>query len=106
MAAENASGPCEGCSTPGARSIPALMDSGLRASIEAAAEELAPGKHIRIPSGAGHDARSVSLIMPASMMFVPAIGGISHHWTEDTSDEDIALGAAVYVDAVRRMLEG
>ena len=44
--------------------------------------------------------------MPASMLFIPSIGGISHHWTEDTSDEDIALGAAVYVDAVARMLKG
>tara|TARA_R110002096_G_scaffold123067_11_gene266397 strand:+ start:589 stop:711 length:123 start_codon:yes stop_codon:yes gene_type:complete len=39
------------------------------------------------------------------MMFIPSIGGISHHFTENSSDEDIALGAKVYVDAARRMLD-
>jgi hypothetical protein len=34
------------------------------------------------------------------MMFVPSIGGISHHWTENTSDEDIVLGAQVFTDAI------
>jgi len=38
------------------------------------------------------------------MMFVPSIGGISHHWSENTSDEDIALGAQVFVDAIGRIL--
>ena len=42
--------------------------------------------------------------MPSSMLFIPSINGVSHHWTEDTSDADIALGAQVYVDAVARML--
>jgi N-carbamoyl-L-amino-acid hydrolase len=40
------------------------------------------------------------------MMFVPSIGGISHHWTENTSDADIATGARVFVDACRRILQG
>jgi N-carbamoyl-L-amino-acid hydrolase len=40
------------------------------------------------------------------MMFVPSIGGISHHWTENTSDEDIMLGAEVYVEAAARILAG
>ena len=42
--------------------------------------------------------------MPAAMLFVPSIGGISHHWTENTADEDIVLGAQVFCDAVVRML--
>jgi N-carbamoyl-L-amino-acid hydrolase len=24
------------------------------------------------------------------MLFVPSIGGISHHWVQDTKDEDLA----------------
>jgi N-carbamoyl-L-amino-acid hydrolase len=106
VAEENANGPCEVWLTIGARSMPALMDSGLQAIIESSVEKFAPGLHVRMPSGAGHDARTVSLKMPASMIFIPSIGGISHHYTEDTSDEDIALGAQVYVDAVGRMLAG
>jgi N-carbamoyl-L-amino-acid hydrolase len=42
--------------------------------------------------------------MPAAMLFVPSIGGISHHWTEDTAPDDIVLGAQVYCDAVAASL--
>ena len=87
------------------RTTPAAMAEHFQAAIEAAAEARAPGKHTRIPSGAGHDAQIFANHMPSSMMFVPSIGGISHHWTENTSDADIMLGAEVYVDAVARMLK-
>lgn len=86
-------------------SQPAMMDETLIAALEAAAEAHAPGRHLRMPSGAGHDAQIVARHMPAAMMFIPSIGGISHHWSENTSDEDIALGATVFVDAVARVLE-
>ena len=46
-----------------------------------------------MPSGAGHDAQVLATIMPAGMLFVPSIGGVSHHWTEDTADADIVTGA-------------
>jgi N-carbamoyl-L-amino-acid hydrolase len=82
------------------------MDQRFQAAVEAAAEARAPGCHTRIPSGAGHDAQVLSEVMPSGMMFVPSIGGISHHWTENTSDADIAFGAEVYADAVGRLLAG
>jgi beta-ureidopropionase / N-carbamoyl-L-amino-acid hydrolase len=105
VAEENANGPCEVTLTAMSRSMPALMDEAMQDRIEAAAEAFAPGRHVRMPSGAGHDARTISQKLPASMMFIPSIGGISHHFTENSTDEDIALGAQVYVEAVRRMLE-
>jgi N-carbamoyl-L-amino-acid hydrolase len=58
-----------------------------------------------MPSGAGHDAQIFAPHMPAAMMFVPSIGGISHHWSENTADEDIALGAQVFTDAIARILK-
>jgi N-carbamoyl-L-amino-acid hydrolase len=58
-----------------------------------------------MPSGAGHDAQYLARKMPAAMLFVPSIGGISHHWTENTSDEDIVLGAQVFCDAVAGVLK-
>ncbi len=88
------------------QSKPALMDEGLQSALQAAGEASAPGKVLRIPSGAGHDAQYLARMMPAAMMFVPSIGGISHHWTENTSDEDLVLGAKVYCDAVERALAG
>jgi N-carbamoyl-L-amino-acid hydrolase len=42
--------------------------------------------------------------MPAAMMFVPSLGGISHHWAEDTREDDIVLGAQIFADAARRIL--
>ena len=66
------------------QSTPARMDERLMAALDIAAERHAPGKHIRMPSGAGHDAQWLARKLPAAMMFVPSIGGISHHWSENT----------------------
>jgi N-carbamoyl-L-amino-acid hydrolase len=87
-------------------SMPARMDEGLQAAVEASAERHAPGRHIRMPSGAGHDAQWLARKVPSVMMFVPSIGGISHHWSEDTSEADIVLGAQVFVDAIADVLAG
>ena len=59
-----------------------------------------------MPSGAGHDAQILARHMPAAMMFVPSIEGISHHWSEDTSDADIVLGCPGFRRRRRRDLEG
>ena len=87
------------------KSIPAVMDGSIQSALETAAGRHAPGKFIHMPSGAGHDAQIIARHLPSGMMFVPSIGGISHHWTEDTSDEDIVLGARVYADAVAELLK-
>ncbi len=86
------------------RSEPRPMDPGFQAQIEAVAERHAPGMHMRLPSAAGHDAAVLSYRMPAGMMFIPSLGGISHHWSEDSKEEDIVLGAQVFADAAERIL--
>ncbi|MBO4224558.1 Zn-dependent hydrolase [Bradyrhizobium neotropicale] len=83
---------------------PATMDAAFQDAIEAASAGFADGKSIRMPSGAGHDAQVLATIMPSAMLFVPSIGGISHHWSENTDDADIVTGAKVFVDACRRLL--
>ncbi|TMK06675.1 MAG: Zn-dependent hydrolase [Alphaproteobacteria bacterium] len=85
---------------------PAMMDTAFQQAIEAASVAFAGGKSIRMPSGAGHDAQILATIMPAGMLFVPSMGGISHHWSENTDDADIVTGAQVFVDACRRLLAG
>jgi N-carbamoyl-L-amino-acid hydrolase len=85
---------------------PAMMHTAFQQAIEAASVAFAGGKSIRMPSGAGHDAQILATIMPAGMLFVPSIGGISHHWSENTDDADIVTGAQVLVDACRRLLAG
>lgn len=82
------------------------MDAGFQDAIEAAAERHAPGSHVRMPSGASHDAQVVARKLRAGMLFVPSIGGISHHWTENTDDADIVLGCQVLSDAAEAILRG
>ena len=81
------------------------MDERFQQALEEAAAHHAPGLSVRMPSGAGHDAQIVAREIPAAMMFVPSIGGISHHWSENTSDEDIVLGARVFTDAIASVLK-
>jgi beta-ureidopropionase / N-carbamoyl-L-amino-acid hydrolase len=83
---------------------PARMAPEFQDAIAAASAAFAGGRSLRMPSGAGHDAQILATVMPAGMLFVPSIGGISHHWSEDTSDADIVTGAQVFVDACRRIL--
>jgi N-carbamoyl-L-amino-acid hydrolase len=107
MAVEvSARGPCTIAVERIRTGVPAMMDAAFQTAIEAASRQLAGGKSIRMPSAAGHDAQVLSTIMPAGMLFVPSIGGISHHWTENTADADIVTGAVVFVDACRRLLAG
>ena len=86
------------------QSAPALCDAGWQAALAAAAERLAPGKWRHMPSGAGHDAQYMARVMPSAMLFVPSIGGISHHWAEDTKAEDLAMGLRVLVEGARGFL--
>ena len=44
--------------------------------------------------------------MPAAMLFTPSIGGISHHWAEDTKEEDLAICMRILGDAAGRYLAG
>jgi beta-ureidopropionase / N-carbamoyl-L-amino-acid hydrolase len=85
---------------------PARMDARFQDAIESASASLAEGKSVRMPSAAGHDAQVLATIMPSAMLFVPSIGGISHHWTENTADADIVTGAVVFVETCRRLLSG
>jgi N-carbamoyl-L-amino-acid hydrolase len=86
------------------RTEPRPMDPGFQDQIEAAAERHAPRMHLRMPSAAGHDAAVLSYRMPAGMMFIPSLGGISHHWSEDSKEEDIVLGAQVFAEAAEKIL--
>lgn len=97
-------GPCVASWKRLRRGEPAAMDARIQEAVAAAAEEIVPGQHLSMPSGAGHDAQFLAQVMPAGMLFVPSIGGISHHWTENTSDEDIVTGAHVFVRACARLL--
>jgi N-carbamoyl-L-amino-acid hydrolase len=104
VSAHQARGPCAIDCVNLSRTAPALMQERLLEALDEAAEEHAQGAHMRMPSGAGHDAQILARRLPAAMMFVPSIGGISHHFTENTADADIVLGCQVFADAAAKIL--
>jgi N-carbamoyl-L-amino-acid hydrolase len=99
LLAEAAQGPCEVSVAYRSTTAPSAMDTGFRSALTEAAQRHAPGLHQPMPSGAGHDAQILSQVLPSAMLFVPSIGGISHHYAENTRDEDIVLGCQVFTDA-------
>lgn len=82
---------------------PVAMDPRLRKALADAAEAEAPGKWRQMPSGALHDATNVARHMPAAMLFVPSINGVSHNFDEDTHEEDLVVGLNVLARAVRTL---
>ncbi len=104
LVAEANGNPCSVALTSVSRSTPKVMHGAFQDALERAALRHAPGLFRRMPSGAGHDAQQLARVMPAAMVFVPSIGGISHHWTENTDDADIVLGCQVMATAVAEIL--
>jgi len=80
------------------------MDGTVQEYLATAAETNAPGKWIRMPSGAGHDAQILARKLPAGMLFIPSIGGISHDIAEDTAAEDIVRGCRTLATATETLL--
>ncbi len=83
---------------------PTRLDENLQEHLAAAAARHAPSKWTRMPSGAFHDAGIIAAILPAAMLFIPSIGGISHDFAEDSRSEDIVLGCRVLADAAASIL--
>ena len=83
----------------------APTDVRFRGWVEGAAEALGHS-HRRMPSGAGHDAQSVAHFAPMGMIFVPSVGGLSHHPDEYSRPEDLEAGANVLLGALLRADRG
>jgi N-carbamoyl-L-amino-acid hydrolase len=105
VAEAEASGPCAVRLENLSKGTPAVMDAAVQEALEQAAELHSSGAHTRMPSGASHDAQVMGPHLPTGMLFVPSIGGISHHWSENTSDEDIVTGARIYASAAAALLQ-
>lgn len=61
--------------------------------------------HMRLVSGAGHDAQVFGAQMPAAMIFVPSIGGRSHCQEEKTDEGTLAEAAVVAADLLKGISE-
>lgn len=85
-------------------SVGVAMDPTMMQHLAQAAATRAPEKWQNMPSGAVHDAQVLASRMPAAMLFIPSIDGISHAFEEDSRREDIVLGCEVMADAVASYL--
>jgi allantoate deiminase len=70
---------------------------------ELVAEAVAASGHpvVRLASGAGHDAVTLSTITPIAMLFVRCAGGVSHNPAESVTTEDVAAA----IDVTTKFLE-
>jgi beta-ureidopropionase / N-carbamoyl-L-amino-acid hydrolase len=83
---------------------PTPCDADVQAALKAGAGALeARSRHMA--SGAGHDTAWMARITKAGMIFIPCRDGRSHTPEEWADNADIALGAAVLLEAVRRLDE-
>ena len=64
------------------------------------------GRAQPLTSGALHDAAEMARRIPAAMIFVPSIGGLSHAREEDTREEDLRTGIEAFGDLVAASLAG
>ena len=58
----------------------------------------------RLPSGPLHDAAEMARVVPAVMLFVRSIGGVSHTKDEDTAVPDLELSVRALHDLALRTL--
>ena len=78
------------------------FDEAVVDTVEAVAGDLGIG-HMRLFSGAGHDARQLSHVCPTGMIFVPCEKGISHNEAENAAPADLADGARVLAETLVRL---
>jgi hydantoinase/carbamoylase family amidase len=81
---------------------PVIMDAGLVDTLEQSADSMG-ASHLRLPSGAGHDAMALGRHVPSGMIFVPSRAGVSHSPAEHTSSTHCDLGAAVLARALEHL---
>ena len=75
-------------------SEPTPFDAGVVAAVAVACDEAGLSVR-RLWSSAGHDAKYLQGVCPAAMIFVRSRGGVSHSEEEDSSPEDLEVGADV-----------
>jgi acetylornithine deacetylase/succinyl-diaminopimelate desuccinylase-like protein len=81
---------------------PLPLFAGLQETLERAADA-EQATHMRLPSGAGHDAMVIGRHVPAAMLFVPSRDGVSHSPLEYTDPAHCDLGARILERALEEL---
>jgi allantoate deiminase len=80
------------------------VDVELSAVLAQAVEEEGLRPH-RLPSGAGHDAAQMAVLLPVAMLFVRCEEGISHNPAESVTREDVEVAIGVMQRFLRLIAE-
>ena len=80
---------------------PVDFDPGLVGLAREVCKEVAGSDRVLV-SGALHDAAEIARKLPAAMLFVRSIGGVSHSPEEDSSEDDLELAIRAYADLAER----
>jgi N-carbamoyl-L-amino-acid hydrolase len=87
------------------RAAAAPSDAAWQQRWERAVASLGVPLH-RMPSGAGHDAMKLHLVMPQAMLFVRGENaGISHNPLESTTSDDMQLAADAFLALLRQLAQ-
>ncbi|AXG82957.1 Zn-dependent hydrolase [Streptomyces paludis] len=73
---------------------PTVFDAGTAAAVRRVADRLGLSRRDLV-SGAGHDSVHLSRIAPTAMIFIPCVGGVSHHESENIRQDWAVNGANV-----------
>jgi N-carbamoyl-L-amino-acid hydrolase len=90
---------CDVKVTPTLHDDPCVFDADVTNAVEAAANGLEL-THMRLSSGASHDAMYMARVCPTGMIFVPCEKGVSHNEAENATSADLAAGARVLTAAL------
>lgn len=97
-------GTCSVTVSEASASPPIRFDPDIIETLADAARELGID-HMRLQSGATHDAKWVSRLAPSGMIFVPCAGGISHSEAESATPAALEAGTRVLTRALLRLAE-
>jgi ureidoglycolate amidohydrolase len=88
--------------TPIVEDVPVACDERVVAAAEDACRELGLS-YRHMTSGAYHDAMIMGRRVPVGMIFVPSVGGVSHHPDELTAPDDLDRGVQVLAGTLSRL---
>jgi len=86
--------------TPISTSNAVRMDCSIVEKIIKSATKLGH-KSFELKSGPAHDAALIGEVLPAGLIFVPSVSGLSHCASENTNDADLIKGLEVYRDVLQ-----
>lgn len=86
------------------RPVQTFPERGLKLT-EKVAASLGVGVR-RLNTMAGHDAVAMNRVVPALMMFIPSIDGVSHCERELSSDEQMVVGVDALTEAAWELVQG